>query len=150
VGRLRNELAGQTIYLDANIFIYALEGIKPWDALLSELFIGMVNKEYTAITSSLSIAECLVMPFKRRADLISVYQEALTSSDYLNVVPITDDILISAAQLRAQTGLKLPDALHLASAFAHQCQSLITNDAGFKRITEINIYLLSEQLDALC
>ena len=49
-----------------------------------------------------------------------------------------------AAQLRATYGLRTPDALHLGSAITSGCQVFLTNDADFKRVTEVRVVLLSE------
>ena len=38
------------------------------------------------------------------------------------------DVYQTAAQLRAQHGLKTPDALHLATARHHRCDQFWTND----------------------
>lgn len=34
MGSLNQALAGKQVYLDVNIFIYALEGMEPWASLL--------------------------------------------------------------------------------------------------------------------
>ena len=60
MGGLRNALQGKKVYLDANIFIYSLEGIEPWATLLEDVFLGLTNQEFSAVSSSLSLSECLV------------------------------------------------------------------------------------------
>lgn len=42
-----------------------------------------------------------------------------------------DSIFLDAARLRASSGLKLPDALHLACAQHHGCSEFWTNDHRF-------------------
>ncbi|OQK16214.1 hypothetical protein AU255_14030 [Methyloprofundus sedimenti] len=148
MGRLRTILAQQYIYLDTNIFIYALEGAEPWASLLSEVFTGLVQGECKAITSQLTLAECLVFPFKQHPELVAVYREALTPGDYLNIMPIDEDILIAAAKLRAETGIKLPDAIHASTALIHSCTCLLTNDVGFKSLSNLNVMLLSDWISA--
>ena len=41
MGSLRQALRGHRVYLDANIFIYALEGIEPWAKPLLDAFSGL-------------------------------------------------------------------------------------------------------------
>ena len=72
-----------------------------------------------------------------------VYREALSSNQYLTIAPINDKILISAANVRAQSGLKLPDAIHATTALSYQCNAMLTNDAGFNRVSDIELFLLS-------
>lgn len=60
------------------------------------------------------------------------------------LISITEDLLRQAAQIRAQTNLKTPDAIHAATALASGCVQFITNDPAFRRITGLNIVVLSE------
>ena len=151
MGRLRQALQGRKVYLDANIFIYTLEGMEPWADLLSDVFAGLTAGKLSAVTSSLSLSECLVLPFKhKKNELVAVYREALLPSHYLTTVPIDDRVLISAANIRAQTGLKLPDAIHAATALTQQCTAMLTNDPGFKRVPGIELFLLSDWTSSPC
>ena len=89
MGVLRNALQGKKVYLDANIFVYSLKGIEPWATILEDVFLGLVNQEFSAVTSSLSLSECLVLPFKQnKNDLVRVYRDALSSNYYLTIAPI--------------------------------------------------------------
>ena len=147
MGRLRASLKGAKVYLDANIFIYTLEAHPLWVPLLTDLLSGLYRHEFTAGTSSLTLSECLVMPFKKNdPNLIKTYREALEPNEFLSVAPIDTQTLITAAQLRAQFGLKLPDAIHAATAQIQGC-ALLTNDTGFKRIPRLEVFILSEWLD---
>lgn len=151
MGRLRQALQGRKVYLDANIFIYTLEGMEPWADLLSDVFVGLTIGELSAVTSSLSLSECLVLPFKQnKNELVAVYREALLPSHYLTAAPIDDRVLISAANIRGQTGLKLPDAIHAATALTQQCTAMLTNDPGFKRVPGIQLFLLSDWTSSPC
>ena len=142
---LRQALQGHKIYLDSNIFIYALEGVEPWVNPIHDVFYGLESGELFAVTSGLSLAECLVRPFAlNRDDLVEVYRLALSQRSYLNIVAIHSDILIYAARLRAQLGFKLPDAIHVATALMGGCTAVLTNDATFNRAPGIKTFLLSD------
>lgn len=145
MGALSQTIKGQKVYLDTNIFIYALEGVEPSAAILREVFTSLEAGEWQAATSSLSIAECLVKPFGLgREDLVGLYRAALSQSDHLTLVPLNEEILIFAARLRAQHKFKLPDALHIATALNQGCTAMLTNDTGFRKVPELNCLLLSE------
>ncbi len=151
MGRLRQALQGRHVYLDANIFIYSVEVITPWAEELNDVFAGLKSSDFSALTSKLSLSECLVHPFKKnRQDLAAIYRQALLPRTYLKIAPIDDDILISAANIRAQTGLKLPDAIHAATALTQHCTAMLTNDAGFSRVPGIELFLLSDWLSSPC
>jgi len=101
VGRLRQALQGKKVYLDANIFIYTLEVVSPWANELNDVFIGLRSKEFSAVTSSLSLSECLVLPFKEnRQDLVQVYRQTFLPRPYLDVASIDNAILILSANIR--------------------------------------------------
>ena len=145
MGTLSQALRGHKVYLDVNVFIYALEGLEPWAGLLREAFTGLEKDEWQGVTSELSLAECLVRPFQLgREDLVQLYQMALSPRDGLQVAPVDGPSLILAARLRARHGLKLPDAMHAATAVQQGCTALLTNDAGFRRLPGITCLLLSE------
>ena len=66
------------------------------------------------------------------------------NDDSLTVVPVVRDILILAAGIRATTKLKLPDAIHAASAIATQCTTFLTNDKQFQTLSDLHVVLLSQ------
>jgi len=49
------------------------------------------------------------------------------------------DIAESAARLRASLGLKLQDAVQVASALAINATALVTHDRDFKRVNSLPI-----------
>ncbi|MCD2172657.1 type II toxin-antitoxin system VapC family toxin [Rhizobium sp. C4] len=124
------------IYLDTNIFIFALEGE---DAelrmVLAELFsIAPQKNEIRFVTSLITVSEGLVRPYRlAHADLIDQYERTLLDSPWLQNIPVDFRILQTAAILRAQNlGLKLPDAIHLATALLLGCSVFLTADLGIK------------------
>lgn len=146
---LSQELKGQKVYLDANIFIYALEGIQPWAVVLHEIFASLEAGEWQAVTSNLSVAECLVKPFDLgRDDLVQLYRTALSPRTHLTIASMHEEILVSAARLRAQLQFKLPDAIHAATALDQGCTAMLTNDAGFRKTPGMRCVLLSDWVKA--
>lgn len=126
-------ILGGTVYLDANIFIYAVEGYAPEEAFLRELFAALEDGRFTAVTSELSLAEVLVKPFELgREDVAAAYTELLTPSERLAVLPVDRAILSEAARQRATLGMRLPDAIHVATALAAGCELFLTNDRRLK------------------
>ena len=55
------------------------------------------------------------------------------------------ELLEAAADIRANSDLKLPDAIHFASAINQHCDSFLTNDDRFEGITGIKVVLLSQK-----
>jgi predicted nucleic acid-binding protein len=132
------------VYLDTSPIIYSVEKHIDYWQLLSTLWQSLKAGEIEVYTSELTLLETLVQPFKQNNQtLISAYESLLTTTE-INLLPISLDILRESAKLRAVQNLKTPDAIHAATAFSANCNYLITNDDGFKRVSNINIVILSD------
>ena len=144
MGKVSTEL-GQRIYIDTNIVIYAIEGLAHYAAQVQPLLKAMKAAEVFVVTSELTLAETLVGPIKTNNLLIQqTYRSFLTTTAVLEVVPISRRILEEAAQLRATSKLKLPDAIHLATALQSQCDSFLTNDVVYKSLNLTQVKMLAE------
>ena len=142
---LLNEIAGTRLYLDANVFIYALEGYPDFVDELISLTDELLRGTYHAVTSELTLADCLVKPIADRQDVwIETYQKAVQTSATLSVVPVSRSILIEAANIRASTGLRLPDAIHASTSRILSCTSFLTNDGKFRSVQGLNVLVLSD------
>lgn len=125
------EFAGKSLYLDANLFIYALEGVEPFAAPLKAPFIEMEAGSIHAVTSELTLAEVLARPFKLGAmDHVDEYKRIFAGGIAVTQVPVSRSLLVEAARLRGSNGLKLADAIHLATAISTKCSVIVSNDAG--------------------
>ena len=102
-----------------------------------------------ATTSELTLAEVLVRPMAdENAGLQAAYEEMLQPGDGFQLVPVSRPILIEAARLRAESrALKLPDAIHVATARASGCEVLLTNDRALTTSPGLQVKLCSELLD---
>jgi predicted nucleic acid-binding protein len=140
-----SDLAGRHLYLDANLFIYAVERHPDYLTRLDRLFALIDAGENTASTSEITLAECLVKPFADRdLDRQQLFQAAISPRPNFAVIPISRPILVHAAQLRALHKPRLPDAIHLATAIASVCHTLITNDFLIKPIPGIHVIQLTD------
>ncbi|MBE8989145.1 type II toxin-antitoxin system VapC family toxin [Nostoc sp. LEGE 12450] len=138
-------IQGTKVYLDTNIWIYALEGHPAFAQDLTQLFQSIDRGNLSVVTSELSLAEVLVKPFQNH-DLAqqTTYQQLISNSQNLTVIPVSRQILIEAAQLRASINIKLPDAIHAATALLTQCSTFLTNDQRFRSVSKLSVILLSE------
>ncbi|MDX2259767.1 MAG: type II toxin-antitoxin system VapC family toxin [Hyphomicrobiaceae bacterium] len=115
-------------YVDTNIFIYAVEGVREPARML---FAAIEAGEIVAVTSELTVAELLVAPLRQgQASIVDLYLELLTpgSSPNLLIVPVDRLVLVRSAQHRAERGGRLPDAIHVATALAAHCQFILSED----------------------
>ncbi|EDX85419.1 hypothetical protein S7335_3120 [Synechococcus sp. PCC 7335] len=61
-------------------------------------------------------------------------------------MPIGRSILLEAARVRASTKLKLPDAIHAATALSTSCTTFLTNDKQFRSVQGLHTLLMSQVL----
>ena len=123
------------VYLDSNIIIAALGGDSDHQLALKLMeVIGSVAPQPTPpyVTSELTLAEVLVRPMRAQSSL-SDFDNALTTSAWLEVAPVSRNVLWGAASMRSQhPALKLPDAIHIATALAERCSHILTADTGLR------------------
>ena len=127
---LVERVRGRRVYFDANVFIYALEGEPRAKADVRPLFDVLDAGEAVAVTSEMTLAEVLVMPYRLgESGVAALYERLLAPRAGLTRVAATTDLWWAAARLRASTpSLRLPDALHAATAEAERCTLLVTGD----------------------
>ncbi len=102
-------------------------------AAVDALFDLIEGGQIEAATSELTLAEALTKPFEAgRPDIAKVYEAMLAPSSWLAVVPVERAILIEAARLQAALALRLPDAIHVATAVAAGCNAFLSNDRRIK------------------
>lgn len=135
---------GSRVYLDTAPIIYGVEEHGSYWAALEPFWNSVKNAEIEVVTSELSLLETLVVPMRDEdADLIAGYETLLTASQ-VGLVPITLSILRTAARLRATQNFKTPDAIHAATAVLSNCDHLVSNDTGFRRLAAIEVTILSD------
>lgn len=135
------------VYVDTSVLIYRIENIEPYLTISLPLWNAMEEEQIEIITSELTYLEALVKPTQlQNMALIVLYKKILLNTIGFSCCPITMPILEKAISLRATLGLKTPDSIHAATAILNKCEMLVTNDPGFKRITELNVIVLKEFL----
>jgi predicted nucleic acid-binding protein len=118
------------IYLDTNVFIAAYETRGARSDHAWWILSAIEAMEFRAVTSELTLAEVLVRPFRDGDDdLASHYREIFTSEAEFDVLAVERKVLIEAAMLRSVTqSLKLPDAIHVATARLAGCHFMVSDD----------------------
>ena len=139
---------GDHVYLDANLFIYAVEGFHKYAALCDRIFRSIEEMKIHAVTSELTLAEVLVLPL-RNGDTrtIALYEDLIKDRFDLKIAPVSRAVLRSAAAIRAASGLKLPDAIHVATAQAAGSEFIFTADTSLRAPESLTLVTLDELLD---
>lgn len=136
-------------YLDTNVIISAAEKTDAFGARQALFFTHIDEGRIEALTSEITLAECLVKPFAGK-DMMAVeaYNAFLGEQSGLPVIPVSREILISAARLRAVSGLKLPDAIHMVTAKWTGCSAFVTNDRRIKGDDDMRVVLWDQLTEA--
>lgn len=128
------------VYLDANILIYIVEAVEPFRSQLHQLVGAMDDGRIRGVTSELTIAEVMVKPLAaQRQDAIAEYSRLFSTASPLELIAVRRDVLEKSAALRATTGGKLADAIHIATAELSNCTALLSADIGMKTPPEITL-----------
>jgi predicted nucleic acid-binding protein len=136
--------ASGRIYVDSNCVIYSVEKITPYDGLLDVLWAEVTAGRLSAVSSQLSLLETLVKPIRiGDTKLESDYRAFLLESRGVEILPIDLAVLTRAARIRAETGLKTPDAVHAATAIECGAALFVTNDPAFSKVRQLDVGLLS-------
>lgn len=112
---------------------------------MQPLWLAAQSGNFGLIGSELLILETLVKPIQNQDRILeATFRQIFTASRELQLVPITANVLERATQLRATFGIKTPDAIHAATALIYGCTLFITNDPGFRRVTDLKTAILQE------
>jgi predicted nucleic acid-binding protein len=118
------------VYIDANVFIAALEHPTARSDHAWWILSAIQEGEIAGVTSEITLAEVLVKPIELgNHDMVIAYESMIAPGPNFDVPAVTREILIDAARIRAnRVSVKLPDAVHLATAQAHACAFFVTED----------------------
>ena len=133
--------------VDTSIFIYFIEEHPSFLPVLQPFFKEVDTGRKELVTSALTLLEVLVVPYRSGDRLLAErYEALLTQSRGVKVAEISRDHLRAAAQLRAATGVKTPDALQLVAALGAGCTAFLTNDRALPTVRGLRILQLSSYI----
>ncbi len=122
------------IYLDSNVLIAALSPYETHSTAAQKLVRQIAEGHFTAAASSMVYGEVLDMSSSKKLDV----HDFLTHITHFSTIPADDAICMRAGLLRQKYGskLKLPDALHLATAVVCKADMFITDDAALAKVSQ--------------
>lgn len=144
LARLNVFLRGhRLVALDSCIFIYQWEANPRYSPLTDHIFSELQQSAFSAVTSTITMAELLVHPY-REQDAFQVSELLGLFSTYPNLAWKSPDLAVAAraAEIRARYKLQTPDAIQAATAIHTQASAFITNDPIFTRIPGFETLIL--------
>ena len=135
----------ERFFLDTAPIIYFLENDETFGSIVLQKIEEIINDGSLLLISSLCYGEYLTIPFRNHDSVKEKnFYKFIKDLDII-VYDINIDIMKQAAKLRAKyKGLKMPDAIQLATAKYIGCIEFITNDKQLKSIEEVNSFIIGE------
>lgn len=128
---------GDLVVVDSAPLIYLLDGHPAFAPRFEGLFEAYEHGVVRIALSTIAVAEVLAGPFKHGQEALAKRYEKVLAD--FELVPVSQDIAVTAARLRAGTGLRLPDALQAATALEIGAVALVTHDRDFSRLTGLRV-----------
>lgn len=135
------------VALDTSVFIYQLEANARYLPLTDPIFSWLERPDSNAVTSTITMTELLVHPYRDSDDeRVDEFYGLLSTYPNLEWIAPNLEIADMAARLRAMHGFRTPDALQAATAAHSGATGLITNDAVFERVDAFETLVLDRLL----
>ena len=132
----------QSVYLDACMVIYLVEGDSRHQQLLKQALLGK-----TVFSSELVRLESRIKALRENnTDFLTVYEQFFNGCRMINLDRAVFD---QAAQLRVSQRLKTPDALHLAAAIVAECDQFWTNDQQLVKVANEHFQRSTKRLEII-
>ena len=130
------------LFFDACAIIYQVELAQPFYARLEALIANELKSHPDAriAVSRLSWMECRIAPLRSGDEQRLRRFDEFFDLDDLLIVELDADVIERATQLRARTGLKIPDAIQAACALAlPDSVRFVTSDSAFERVRGLDV-----------
>ena len=126
--------------VDSAPIIYFLEGHRTLAPRFGEVFERAAAGDLSIVISTISLAEVVAGPLAAGNDVLAeTYRAALTHGQGWSVLPVTEDVALTAARFRVRYRLKLPDAIQLATVVTSGAHALITYDRDFSSVSDVRV-----------
>jgi len=133
------------VLIDTAVWIYHFEQSSTFGEVAGRVIEELEAGKFRGVSSELTLLEITVKPLQLgRQDAADDYETLLSYFPNLELVPVSREILISAAGLRARFRLRTPDAIQVATAFAAGATCAVTNDDAWGQIPLIETLLLKD------
>jgi predicted nucleic acid-binding protein len=136
------------ILIDTSVWIYHFEQHPRLASPAGQVIESLEAGKFRGIASELTLLELTVRPLQLgRQDVADDYEVLLDYFPNLELQPITREILMEAAGLRARHRLRTPDAIQIATGARHGATLAVTNDEAWRNLPLIETVILSDLIE---
>lgn len=135
------------VLIDSSVWIYHFEQHPEFSPAASRLIEALEESRFSAVVSELTLLELTVRPLQLgRQDVADEYELLLSHFPNVNLVPVSRQVLLDAAALRARFRFRAPDAILLATGIRCSATAAVTNDKTWREAESagIQVILLSD------
>ncbi|MDL1974317.1 MAG: PIN domain-containing protein [Deltaproteobacteria bacterium] len=144
---LVDELQGVRVCMDTAPIIYFIEKNPKYLGVLKPVFLEIDTGRIEAITSTITLLEVLVHPFRTKNDILAEkYRDILLYSGGLTTFEIFHEVSEMASKLRAKYSVRTPDAIQIAAGLLYRASKFLTNDSALKKVSDIEVLVLDDFL----
>ena len=137
----------QRIGLDTSVFIFELEENRKYVEVVHPIFQWLEEPGAFAVTSTVTMLEVLVHPYRKSdIDTVNRFYALLSTYPNLHWMDLTLPVADAAARIRAEFNLRTPDAIQAACALELKTTGFISNDPVFKRLENLDALILDDLL----
>ena len=136
------------VLIDTSIWIYHFEQHPQLAAAAGEIIENLEAGKFRGVASELTLLELTVKPLQLgRQDVADDYEVLLDYFPNFELVPISREILLEAAALRARQRLRTPDAIQIATALRTGATLAVTNDEGWRSFPFLETIILTDLIE---
>lgn len=135
---------GAWVTVDTAPLIYLLEDNAAFLEAYLPLFEEIEAGRLRGVVSVVTLAQLLAGPLQNGDEILADrYYQSLSSSSHWRVQEMDAALAFTAARIRIRYGLKLPDAIQVATAIHTNSAALVVHDRDFSQVTEIPVLGIS-------
>lgn len=133
------------VLIDTSVWIYHLENHPELGLPAGRVIDSLEEGRFRGIASELTLLELTMRPLQLgRQDVADHYEVLLDYFPNLEIVPVSREILLEAAALRARRKIRAPDAIQLATGIRAGATLAVTNDKLWRSVPLIETALLDD------
>ncbi len=137
-----NGSAESAFYIDSSALILFVEGTLIVRERIIQRMTDLSSGSFSLVISPLTMLECLVKPLRTGDQASAEAYDGLFQQPAVRIAEVDLRCWRKATEVRARYGFTVPDALHLATAYVHNCTGELTRDLRWQRFPDIRIELL--------